>query len=84
MSSEVQYHLRRARTERDIAYRSADSCVSDAHMKLSALHLRRALLLQEVRRTPVGNVSPFKPNERDRLGSSVSSDIARPLIELHG
>ena len=70
MSRELEYHLRRARTERDIAYRSGDPCVSDAHMQLSALHLQRALLLQEVRRAPVANVTPFKPAHRLRSGVS--------------
>lgn len=50
MSSDHQYHSQRARAERDIAYRTADSRVSDAHMRLSALHLSRALILEEVDR----------------------------------
>ncbi len=80
MSRELEYHLRRARTERDIAYRSGDPCVSDAHMQLSALHLQRALLLQEVRRAPAGNVNPFKPNEAHRVRLGVSE--SHPFIEL--
>ena len=59
-SSEVEYHLRRARSERDIAYRSADALAADAHMRLSALHLHRALLLRAVGRGPVGNIHPFR------------------------
>ena len=47
MTDDRDYHSRRARTEGDIAYRAADARVSDAHMRLSALHLSRALLLQE-------------------------------------
>ena len=58
--SDVEYHLRRARSEREIAYRSGDAVAGDAHMRLSALHLRRALLLQAVRSAPVGNVHPFR------------------------
>jgi hypothetical protein len=83
MSSDLQYHLRRARVERDIAYRAGDPRVSDAHMRLSALHLQRALLLQEVQRAPVGNVSPLKGIEGDRAGSPISEISAR-FIELHG
>ena len=83
MANELQYHLGRARTERDIAYRAGDARVSDAHMRLSALHLQRAMLLQEVQRAPVGNVSPIKPNEGDRLGSQMSEIPAR-VIELQG
>jgi hypothetical protein len=45
MTSDLQHHLDRARRERDLAYRSADARASDSHMKLSALHLKRALEL---------------------------------------
>ncbi|MBA3510435.1 hypothetical protein [Sphingomonas sp.] len=78
--SDIDYHLRRARTERDIAYRSGEPCVADCHMRLSALHLQRALLLQEVLREPVGNVSPLRP----RIGHvpEPASPRPRPLIEL--
>lgn len=50
MSRDHSYHSRRARTERDIAYRAADPRVADAHMRLSALHLSQALLLAETER----------------------------------
>ena len=82
MGSELQYHLGRARTERDIAYRADDARVSDAHMRLSALHLQRAMLLQEVQRVPVGNVSPLKRQDVDRPNSGIS-DIPARFIELH-
>ena len=55
-STEVQYHLRRARSERDVAYRSADELAADAHMRLSELHLQRAVLLRAVDCGPVGNI----------------------------
>jgi hypothetical protein len=48
MSTDVDYHSQRARAERDIAYRATDSRASDAHMRLSALHLSRALVLKEI------------------------------------
>jgi hypothetical protein len=51
MKSDHEYHLRRARTERDIAYRAIEHRVSDAHMRLSALHLERALVLQDLERS---------------------------------
>jgi hypothetical protein len=53
MVTDIQYHLQRARSERYLAYRSADDYASEAHMKLSALHLERAMLLKEVRRVPL-------------------------------
>ena len=59
-STEVEYHRRRARSERDVAYRSANAVAADAHMRLSVLHLQRALLLQAVDRGPVGNIHPFR------------------------
>jgi hypothetical protein len=59
-STEVEYHLRRARSERDVAYRSANELAADAHMRLSALHLQRALLLRAVDCGPVGNIHPFR------------------------
>ena len=40
--TDVEYHLTRARSERDIAYRSADALAADSHMRLSVLHLQRA------------------------------------------
>ena len=58
--TDVEYHLRRARSERDIAYRSADGLVADPHMRLSALHLHRALLLEAVNRAAVGNIHPLR------------------------
>nr|WP_314444069.1 hypothetical protein [uncultured Sphingomonas sp.] len=50
MNGELDYHSARARAERELAYRSADERASDAHMRLSALHLSRALILAEVDR----------------------------------
>ena len=80
MAADVEYHLQRGRSERDIAYSSADDYASEAHLKLSALHLKRAKLLHEVRRAPFGNVTPFHSDccslETARLTSPV------PLIEL--
>jgi hypothetical protein len=78
MSNPIEYHLERARCERHIAYRSADPRVSDAHMDLSALHLNRALLLQEVLREPVGNVSPLRP----ALDSVSTATAPAPLVRL--
>jgi hypothetical protein len=40
------YHLRRSRTERTLAYQSGDERISNAHMTLSALHLRSLLRLE--------------------------------------
>jgi hypothetical protein len=81
MTTDIDYHLQRARSERDIAYRSGDACASDAHLRLSALHLSRALLLQEVRRAPVGNVTPIQshPNYLSRV---TVADTTSRLIEL--
>jgi len=57
--TDLKYHLQRARSERDMAYRSGNGPAADAHMRLSALHLQRALLLQTVGTRPVGNVHPL-------------------------
>ena len=76
-STDVEYHLRRARVERDIAYRSGDGVAADAHMRLSELHLQRALLIQAVRTAPVGNVHPF----REALAGRGSA-IRIPVLEL--
>ena len=80
MSTDVEYHLQRARTERELAYQSLNPLASDAHLALSALHLDRATLLQEVQRTTVGNVTPFQGNWQaaERSGSNA----LLPLIEL--
>lgn len=50
MISEKSYHAYRAREERDIAYRTSDPRASEAHLRLSALHLSRALMLEEIDR----------------------------------
>lgn len=47
VTAQIDYHLQRARSERDIAYRSLVAPAADAHMRLSALHLGQGLLLQE-------------------------------------
>ena len=80
MTTDVEYHMQRARFERDLAYRSANAEASDAHMQLSALHLQQALLLQEVRLAAVGNVTPFQPNRR--AAELSGSNALLPLIEL--
>jgi hypothetical protein len=80
MLSNVEYHLRRARAERDLAYRTTDN-VSDAHMRLSALHLKRAILLQDVQRSPVGNVSPFRSSADELVSPSASGGCHR-LVQL--
>jgi len=76
--SDVEYHLCRARSERNIAYRSGDELAADAHMRLSALHLQRALLLKVVRRAPAGNVHPFQP----ALTGTDSPAVPPPILEL--
>jgi hypothetical protein len=75
--SDLEFHLRRARSEREVAYRLGDGPAADAHLRLSALHLQRALLLQEVRTEPVGNVRPFK-----RPPVRAESSAALPILEL--
>ncbi len=77
MSSDVEYHLHRARSERDTAYRSADQVAADIHMQLSALHLAQALLLQTVRRQAVGNVVPFP------AAPPPAYSALPPVIQLH-
>ena len=81
MCADTKYHLGRARSERDIAYKTSHSGASDAHMRLSVLHLQRALLLQRVRAEPVGNVTPFLgPKES---GSKLDlSQTCMPDIDL--
>jgi hypothetical protein len=70
---DIQYHLQRARSERDVAYRSDNARVADVHMRLSALHLHRALLLQAVTRGPVGNVYPLRSTAPAIFASSAQA-----------
>ena len=74
--TDTEYHLRRARIERDLAYRSDNELAADAHMRLSALHLHRALLLQTVTRKPVGNVYPLRAPPRGPQAAFASSCAA--------
>lgn len=39
MENKHEYHVRRAREELDLAYRSERRAVSTAHLQLSALHM---------------------------------------------
>ena len=75
--SDLDFHLQRARCEREIAFRLGDGVAADAHLRLSALHLQRALLLQEVRTEPVGNVRPFK---RPRVRAESSAALPIPQL----
>ena len=50
MTYDQAYHSSRARIERELATRSVDPGVSDAHLRLSALHLSRASLIGEIER----------------------------------
>jgi hypothetical protein len=56
-ASDAEYHLLRARSERNAAYRLGDAIGADSHMRLSALHLERALILEEIDRTIGSNSS---------------------------
>ncbi len=46
--SDRNYHLLRAKVERDVAYSAANTRAFDAHIRLSALHLIRASVFEEV------------------------------------
>jgi len=50
MLNDQQYHAQRAKTERELAYRTVNEVAADVHLRLSALHLSRAMILQEVDR----------------------------------
>ena len=45
------YHAMRARVERSLAYSASHEAAADAHMRLSALRLSRAMVLEEVDRS---------------------------------
>ena len=49
-SEDKDFHVARARAELDAAYRAERSDVVTAHLKLSALHMRRAQQLAEAGR----------------------------------
>jgi len=67
MITDIDYHIQRSRSERDLAYRYGSGAVADAHMGLSELHLRRALALQHVQQAPLGNVTPlWQARERNQ------------------
>ena len=42
---ERDYHSARARDELDRSYRATDRAAADAHRQLSALHMKRAMLV---------------------------------------
>lgn len=61
MITDIDYHMKRSRSERELAYRYGVGVEADAHMGLSELHLQRALALQHVQHAPLGNVTPLWP-----------------------
>jgi hypothetical protein len=58
MGSSKDYHFLRAASERRNADLAKDGRAADAHLRLSALHLSRALVLDEVDRQ-FGSNMPF-------------------------
>ena len=44
------YHVARARAELDAAYRAEPSSAAEAHLKLAAIHMRRAQSLTDTGR----------------------------------
>jgi hypothetical protein len=79
VGNDFEYHLQRARSERNIAYRAIDPCVSDAHMTLSVLHLQRAMLLREVRLAPVANVTLFRSSLESVPATDDLNDSVRAI-----
>lgn len=70
MITDIDYHMQRSRSERDLAYRYGSGAVADAHMGLSELHLQRALTLQHVQHAPLDNVTPmWRARERSEHGA---------------
>ena len=68
MITDIDYHMQRSRSERELAYRYGTGAVADAHMGLSELHLQRALALQHVQAAPLGNVTPlWQTREGNRI-----------------
>lgn len=61
---ECDYHLHRARAERSLAEAAADGRVFIAHLRLSALHLERALALRDVARNLAFEAVPEAPEPR--------------------
>jgi hypothetical protein len=48
---EQEHHRERVRAELDLAYRAVSPAAADAHLRLSALHMRRLAELGHVRTT---------------------------------
>ena len=48
---DLSYHQDRARAELDCGYRAGTSSAADAHLRLSALHMKRALEISRTRRS---------------------------------
>lgn len=79
MRNEIDYHLERARTEGEIAYRSTRFCASVAHMHSACLHLQRAQLLKNVQVNRVGNVVPMRPTSGSSTAPALSGE--RPQLD---
>ncbi len=47
MGSNPEYHIERARAELDLAYRAEHRAAAEAHMHLSALHMKHAQVLEK-------------------------------------
>ncbi len=79
MITDIDYHMQRSRSERDLAYRYGTGAVADAHMALSELHLQRALTLQRVQHAPFENVTPLsRARERNPVRNHCPPPIMAP------
>ncbi len=67
-SPNTQYHIERARAELDMAYRAEQRVAAEAHMRLSALHMERALgtapMLLEMKQV-ARERPPLRSSDRD-------------------
>ena len=70
LETDHDYHIRRARAELDLAYRSECRAAMESHLRLSALHMQRLSSRESAARSvpqsqPVPAVFSFRPIERN-------------------
>ena len=72
--SDRDYHVRRARAELDLAYRSECRSAMESHLRLSSLHMRRLAGLETVSRLAGLRSPPRDPAGFRSIGRRVGHE----------
>ena len=75
ITEDLSYHQDRARAELDCGYRASSGNAADAHLRLSAMHMKRAL---EISRAP--RPALFGGESRNAAATGIASPSSKTLV----